>query len=74
MKPIEETMVIINLEKDHRKINTPKEIEILIVTSSRKLLNDVINGTSYPVIDYSLQLMPGTPTDDRSSSTAKEIF
>ena len=49
MKAIEETMSIIHLEKDCRKINTLEEIKILLAASSRYLLNDVINGQSNPV-------------------------
>ena len=35
MKTIEETMSIIHLENNHRKINTLKEIEILKAVSSK---------------------------------------
>ena len=39
MKTIEETMSIIHLENNHRKINTLEEIEILKAASSKHLLN-----------------------------------
>ena len=42
MKAIEETMSIIHLENNHRKINTPEEIEILKTASSKYLLKDVL--------------------------------
>ena len=42
MKTIEETMSIIHLENNHRKINTLEELEILKVASSENLLNDFI--------------------------------
>ena len=42
MKTVEETMSIINLEKNHRKINTLEEIETLKAASSKHLLNDDI--------------------------------
>ena len=47
MKTIEETMSIIHLENNHRKINTLEEIEIL-KASSKHLLNDVISGQNDP--------------------------
>ena len=40
-KTIEETMSIIHLENNHRKINTLEEIEILEAASSKYLLNDI---------------------------------
>jgi hypothetical protein len=49
MRTIEETMSIINLENNHRKINMLEEIKILKAASSRYLVNDVINGQSDPV-------------------------
>ena len=49
MKTIEETMSIIHLENNHRKINTHEEIEILKAASSKYLLNDVIAGQSDPM-------------------------
>jgi hypothetical protein len=39
MKTIEETMSIIHLENNHRKINSLEEIEILKAASSKYLLN-----------------------------------
>ena len=45
MKTIEETMSIIHLENNHRKINTLEEIEILKAASS----NDVIAGQNDPI-------------------------
>ena len=44
MKTKEETMSIIHLENNHRKINTLEEIEILKAACSKNLLNDVIAG------------------------------
>ena len=44
MKTIEETVSIIHLENNHRKINTLEEIEILKAAYSKYLLNDVIAG------------------------------
>jgi GIY-YIG catalytic domain. len=44
MKTIEETISIIHLENNHRKINKLEEIEILKAASSKYLLNDVIAG------------------------------
>ena len=49
MKTIEETMSIIHLENNHRKINTLEEIEILKATSSKQLLNDIIAGQNDPI-------------------------
>ena len=46
MKTIEETMSIIHLENNHRKI---EEIEILKAASSKHLLNDVIVGQNDPI-------------------------
>ena len=45
---IEETMFIIHLENNHRKINTLKEIKILKAASSKYLLN-IIAGQNDPV-------------------------
>jgi hypothetical protein len=49
MKTIEETMSIIHLENNHRKINTLEVIEILKAASSKYLLNDVIAGQNDPI-------------------------
>ena len=49
MKTIEETMSIIHLEINYRKINTLEEIEILKAASSKYLLNDVIAGQYDPI-------------------------
>ena len=49
MKTIAETMSIIHLENNHRKTNTPEEIEILKAASSKHLLNDVIAGQNDPI-------------------------
>ena len=49
MKTIEETMSIIHLENNNRKINTLEEIEILKAASSKHLLNDVIAGQNDPI-------------------------
>ena len=49
MITIEETMSIIHLENNHRKINTLEEIEILKAISSKYLLNDVIAGQNDPI-------------------------
>ena len=49
MKTIEETMSIIHLENNHRKINTLEEIEILKAASSKYLLNDIIAGQNHPI-------------------------
>ena len=48
MKTIQETMTIIHIENNHRKINT-LEIEILKAASSKHLLNDVIAGINDPI-------------------------
>ena len=48
MKTIEETMSIIHLENNHRKINTLEEIEILNA-AYKYLLNDVIAGQNDPI-------------------------
>ena len=45
MKTIEETMSIIHLGNNHRKINTLEEIEILKAAFSKYLLNDVNRRT-----------------------------
>ena len=47
MKTIEDTMSIIHLENNHRKINTLQEIEILKVAFSKYLLN-IIAGQNDP--------------------------
>ena len=49
MKTIEETMSIIHVENNHRKINALEEIEILKPASSKYLLNDVIAGQNDPI-------------------------
>ena len=58
MKTKEETMSIIHLENNHRKINTLEdyyenmtleEIKILKAASSKYLLNDVIAGQNDPI-------------------------
>ena len=49
MKTIEETMSIIYLENNHRKINTLEEIKILKAVSSKYLVNDVIAGQNDPI-------------------------
>ena len=49
LKIIEETMSIIHLENNHKKINTLEEIEILKAASSKHLLNDVIAGQNDPI-------------------------
>ena len=49
METMEETMSIIHLENNHRKINTLEEIEILNATSSKYLLNDAIGGQNDPI-------------------------
>ena len=54
MKTVEETMSIMLLENNHRKINTLEEIEILKAASSKHLLNDVIAGQNDPI--YKLPL------------------
>jgi hypothetical protein len=55
MKTIEETMSIIHLENNLRKIYTLKEIETLKAASSKYLLNDVIAGQNDPI--YKLLLI-----------------
>ena len=52
MKTIEETMSIIHLENNHRKINT-LEIEILKAAPAKHLLNDVIAGQNDPMTNFS---------------------
>ena len=54
MKAIEDTMPIIQLENNYIKISVLEEIEMLKATSSRNLLNDVINGKS----DTEYKLLP----------------
>jgi hypothetical protein len=49
MKTIEETMSIIHLKNNHRKINTLEKIEILKAASSKYLLNDIIAGQNDPL-------------------------
>ena len=49
MKTTDETMPIINLENNHRKINTLEEIQILKTASSKYLLNDLIAGQNDPM-------------------------
>ena len=49
IKTIQETMSIIHLENNHRKISTLEEIEILKAASSKHLLNDVIAGQNDPI-------------------------
>ena len=44
-----ETMFIVYLENNHRKINTFEEIETLKAPSSKYLLNDVITGQNDPI-------------------------
>ena len=66
MNEIEETLSIIHLENDQRKINILEEIEILKTAYSRIVFNDVINDRSDPLYISSCQLMLATPTDDCS--------
>ena len=49
MKTIEETMSIIHLKNNHRKINTLEEIKLLKAVSSKYPLNDVIAGQNDPM-------------------------
>ena len=49
MKTIKETMSIIHLENNHRKINKLNEIEILKAASSKYLLNDINAGQNDPI-------------------------
>ena len=49
MKTIEETMSIIHLKNNHRKINTLENIGILKAASSKYLLNHVIVGQNDPI-------------------------
>ena len=49
IKTIEETMSIIHIENNHRKINTLQEIEKLKAASTKYLLNDVIAGQNDPI-------------------------
>ena len=49
MKTVQETMSIIHLENNHRRINTLEEIEILKAASSKYLFNDVIAGQNGPI-------------------------
>ena len=42
MKLVEETMTIIHLKNNHRKINILEEIEMLKAASSQNLLNDPV--------------------------------
>jgi hypothetical protein len=55
MKTIEEIMFIIHLEKNHRKINTFEDIEIVKAASSKYLLNDVITEQTTKYKNFSLQ-------------------
>ena len=48
-KTIKETMSIIHLENNHRKINTLEEIEILKVATPKYLLNDDTAGQNDPI-------------------------
>ena len=52
MKTIEETMSIIHLENNHRKINTLDGIEIIKPASSKYLLSDVIAGQNDPIYKF----------------------
>ena len=56
MKTIEETMSIMHLENNHRKINTLEDMEILKAASSKYLLNDVIAGQN----DLIYKLLPSS--------------
>ena len=49
IKTIDEAMFLIQLENNHRKINTLEKIEILKAVSSKYLLNDVIAGRNDPM-------------------------
>ena len=69
MKTIEETMSIIHLENNHRKINTLEKIEILKAASSKHLLNDIIAGQNGPIY----KLLPTSVIwNPRSTVQAKE--
>ena len=45
MRNIKDTMVIINTESNHTKIETLVEIQIMRAAKSADILNDVIRGT-----------------------------
>ena len=60
MKTIEETMPIIHVENNHRKINTLEEIEILKAAYSKYLLNDVITGKMAQYRNKQTQQMDNT--------------
>ena len=49
MKTIEDTLSIIHLKNNHRKINALEEIEIIKAASFKYLLNDVIAGQNDPI-------------------------
>ena len=68
MKAIEETMSIIHLENNHRKLNTLEEIEILNAASSKHLHSDVIAGQNDPIY----KLLPASViwTQDNSPDQA----
>ena len=69
MKTIQETMSIIHFEKNHRRINTLEEIEILKAASFKHLLNDVIAEQNDPI--YKL-LPPSVIWTPRSIAQAKQ--
>ena len=54
MKTIEETMSIIHLENNHRKINTLEEIKILKAASSKHLLIAGQNDPIYKLLPTSV--------------------
>ena len=69
MKTIEETMSIIYLENNHRKINTLEEVVILKAACSKYLLNDVIAGQN----DTMYKLLPSSVIwTSRSRAQAKK--
>ena len=67
MKTIKETMSIIHLENNHRKINMLKEIETLNAASSKYLLNDVISGQNNPMF----RLLPSVSDLNSNSQLPK---
>ena len=63
-------MSIIQLENNHRRINTLEEIEILKSASSKYLLNNVIAGQNDPIYKLLPTSVIWTP---RSTAQAKQV-
>ena len=67
MNSILQTMSIIHLENNHRKINTVEEIEIIKAASSKYLLNDIIALQNDPIYKLLPKINSPGPATNKNS-------